>query len=218
MGRYLQLLASQEGCDAVGLDLGRAVDRAQRELGAHRPNVHLVQGNLMHPPLRPESFDLVHSLGVLHHTPDTARAFKSIAPLVAEGGELAVWVYYAGMLRHPVRLWVSDALRAVTTRIPPRVVYFFAHLAGPLGWAQQILLRRRWTTLLGAPLFLFAVRIKAPWRIRVMDTYDWYAPRYQWKHTHEEVRGWFEAAGFTDLRRNVEDVSFTGRRPRPRER
>jgi hypothetical protein len=51
-----------------------------------------------------------------------------------------------------------------------------------------------------------------------MDTYDWYAPRYQWKHTHEEVRGWFEAAGFTDLRRNVEDVSFTGRRPRPRER
>ncbi|MBI4240099.1 MAG: methyltransferase domain-containing protein [Candidatus Rokubacteria bacterium] len=214
MGRYLRLLAPQDGCDVVGLDLGRAAERAQRELGALRPNVHLVQGNLMHPPFRPGSFDLVYSLGVLHHTPNTAQAFKSIVPLVAKGGELAVWVYYADMLRHPLRLWVSDALRSVTTRMPPRWVYYLAHLAGPLGWAQQVLLRRRWTTLLGAPLFLFTVRIKAPWRIRVMDTYDWYAPRYQWKHTHDEVRGWFEAAGFSELRRNPEDVSFSGRRPR----
>lgn len=97
--------------------------------------------------------------------------------------------------------------------MPPRWVYYLAHLAGPLGWAQQVLHRRRRTTLQGAPLFLFTVRIKAPWRIRVMDTYDWYTPKYQWKHTHEEVRGWFEEEGFQKVTKNLEDVSFTGTKP-----
>ena len=32
------------------------------------------------------------------------------------------------------------------------------------------------------------------------DTFDWWAPKYQYHHTVEELCGWFEAAGFGDLR------------------
>ena len=213
MGRYLRLLGAVPDCEVVGLDLGRAVERAQRDVAPTSPLLHLVQGNLMTPPFRPGCFDLVYSLGVLHHTPNTEAAFRAIAPLARERGWVAIWVYARGMLRHPVRLAVSDALRMVTTRLAPRALYYLSFVAVPLGWLQARLLRRRVTVWLGAPLLALPVRLRAPWRIRVMDTYDWYSPRYQWKHTRDEVKGWFAQAGLVEGAPCVEEVSWRGRRP-----
>ena len=214
MGRYLRLLGDVPDCEVVGLDLGRAVERAQAEVVPRSPLLHVLQGNLMTAPFRSEIFDLVYSLGVLHHTPSTEKAFESITRLVRPGGHLAIWVYACDMLRHPLRLWVSDTLRVVTTRMPPRLIYHLSFIAGPLGWLQEQLLRRPLTTWLGVPLLVLPVRIRAPWRIRVMDTYDWYSPQFQWKHTRDEVRAWFERAGFVEVRANAENVSYRGLRPR----
>ena len=38
--------------------------------------VHYVQGDLRRLPIRDQSFDFVHSSGVLHHPPSTAEAFR----------------------------------------------------------------------------------------------------------------------------------------------
>ena len=35
---------------------------------------------------------------------------------------------------------------------------------------------------------------------RILDTFDWYSPWYQSKHTYEEVFRWFESCGLEDLR------------------
>jgi hypothetical protein len=37
------------------------------------------------------------------------------------------------------------------------------------------------------------------WENRVCDTFDWFAPEYQYHHTVEELSGWFREAGFDDL-------------------
>jgi hypothetical protein len=34
----------------------------------------------------------------------------------------------------------------------------------------------------------------------VLDTFDWYSPKYQSKHTYEEVFRWFESCGLDSLR------------------
>ena len=47
---------------------------------------------------------------------------------------------------------------------------------------------------------------------RVLDTFDWYSPRYQWKHTDSEVMGWFRRLGFEDIRSLPVPVSVRGRR------
>lgn len=48
--------------------------------------VHFVQGDLQHPLLGHDCFDLIHSAGVLHHTPDTARTFHRLCrALTADG-------------------------------------------------------------------------------------------------------------------------------------
>jgi SAM-dependent methyltransferase len=56
-------------------------------------NAHFVQANLFRPPFAPESFDVVISNGVLHHTGDCAGGFRAIAALVKPGGAVAVGLY-----------------------------------------------------------------------------------------------------------------------------
>ena len=112
-GRYARLVGSH-GARVIGVDLSSAVDKAA-SLCAGLPDVCIVQADLLDLPLADAAFDLVFSIGVLHHTPDPRRAFAQIARKVKPGGRLAVWLYRKNT---PPQEWLNSALRAVTTRIP----------------------------------------------------------------------------------------------------
>ncbi len=55
---------------------------------------HFYQMNLFRPCFRPESFDLVISNGVLHHTSDPFLGFQSIGRLVKPGGYILIGLYH----------------------------------------------------------------------------------------------------------------------------
>ncbi len=57
----------------------------------------------------------------------------------------------------------------------------------------------------------FAFHEDPKWR--VLDTFDWYSPWYQSKHTYEEVFRWFEDCGLEDLRVILQPISVSGRKP-----
>jgi 2-polyprenyl-3-methyl-5-hydroxy-6-metoxy-1,4-benzoquinol methylase/uncharacterized protein YbaR (Trm112 family) len=208
MGRFLEVAASG-GAEVVGLDLSRAVERAQRET-RHRSRVHFVQGDIFRPPFARESFDVIYSIGVLHHTPDTRRAFEALVPLLKPGGRIAIWVYRTFQPEVPVGVhkrlferlseWTSDATRALTTRMPHELLHLLCYGAAPTGWLMRQVRRWRPTRYALAPLLLLPVSEHADWRVRVCDTFDWLSPKYQWKHTSREVREWFAAAGLTGVR------------------
>jgi len=48
---------------------------------------------------------------------------------------------------------------------------------------------------------------------RWLDTFDWYTPRYQWKHSDDEVVGWFKEAGLSNIRVGEFPVSVSGQKP-----
>lgn len=56
--------------------------------------LHFLQMNLFQPAFKDESFDLVISNGVLHHTSDPRLAFESIARLVKPGGYILIGLYH----------------------------------------------------------------------------------------------------------------------------
>ena len=62
--------------------------------------------NLFRPFFRPESFDIVISNGVLHHTVDSYLGFQSISALVKVGGYIIVGLYnkYGRLATHFRRL------------------------------------------------------------------------------------------------------------------
>lgn len=208
-GRFADV-ASQCGAEVVGVDLSFAVDAA-RETFDNRPNITFVQADVFQLPFRPQSFDFIYSIGVLHHTPDCHAAFKTLPKLLVSGGSIAIWVYpidlrppslngvklsWKQQLRltgHRCAMAASDAYRLLTTRLNKRLLYFLCHLAVPYG------------PLLRIPIIGHALKVISPvsyeqkpeWR--VLDTFDWYSPRYQSKHTYAEVMRWFSEANLIDV-------------------
>lgn len=215
MGRFADVILRWGG-EVVGVDLSFAVDSARANLGKS-PKFHGAQASVFNLPLRPESFDFIYSLGVLHHTPDCQAAFKCLPRLLRPGGEIAIWVYSAhsypadGMEERRDRFY-----RRFTTKMPSRTLHTWCKV---LCW---IPLRPRgfWHMLLPGFIFHAIPRLHhtySDYRWRVLDTFDWYSPVYQSKHSYPEVCRWFRDAGLTDIVPLDIDVAVRGRKPSARQ-
>ncbi|RLJ04047.1 MAG: hypothetical protein DRP08_02535 [Candidatus Aenigmatarchaeota archaeon] len=88
-GDHLKLVAMYaERC--VGIDLNSA-EIARENLKGYR-NVEIIEGDIATLKLD-EKFDIVYSIGVLHHTINPSRAFNNIKKFVKKNGKLIIWVY-----------------------------------------------------------------------------------------------------------------------------
>ncbi len=99
----------------VGIEISAAIDVAAENV-KHLPNVLLVQGDICRPPLKPGSFDYVTSNGVLHHTPNTKEAMRSVLSLLAPGGQLAFTLYRK---KAPIREFTDDYVRREIRNMTP---------------------------------------------------------------------------------------------------
>ena len=211
MGRYLNVAAGYGG-ELVGMDVSDSVERAARLL-AGKPNVHLVQGDLFTPPFRAGTFDYIYSIGVLHHTPDPAGAFRSVASLCRPGGTCSVHVYPPQFWLGPIRGAVTKALRTVTVRLPHELLFRLCRQVGlPLGLLQMRLAEHAIGRVVGAPFFLVTIPRHRQPGVMVGDTFDTYSARYIHTYTGEEVGDWFRAFGFSEVRTLPYPTTVKGQR------
>jgi SAM-dependent methyltransferase len=209
MGRFAEV-ATRWGARVVGVDLSAAAEVAAHNL-ANRDFVAM-QADVFHLPFSLESFDCIYSVGVLHHTPNCEQAVKVLPQYLKRGGSMAVWLYsgYSKWYRF------SDIHRRYTRRLPAKtlhgmlsvVVPFFYHLGRGL----------RAIPLVGRPAagvihHVFPVNQQPDPQARILDTFDWYSPEYQSKHTYEEVFRWFESCGLEDLHVGEVPISIRGHKP-----
>jgi SAM-dependent methyltransferase/uncharacterized protein YbaR (Trm112 family) len=183
---------AEYGPEIVGMDFSRSVEHARRRLfekgSAVSHKVHYLQGNILEIPLLPASFDMVHTSGVLHHTPSTYRAFRSISRVVKPGSKLYVQLY---RLRPAWIHAVNVSLRAVTTRLPMNLLYGLCYATTPVhaGLSRLVHFLRREP----APP-------KATARERAVQMFDNYSPPFQYRHTVPEIMDLFRGEGYTDLK------------------
>ena len=87
MGRFAEV-ATRWGARVVGIDLSAAAEVAAKNL-ADRDFVAF-QADAFALPFALESFDIIYSVGVLHHTPDCEAAVKGLDKYLKPGGLLVV--------------------------------------------------------------------------------------------------------------------------------
>ncbi len=198
-GRFLDI-ASRWGARAIGIDFSFAVDASNANLG-QRPNVDVIQADVFNLPFRDEIFDVIFSIGVLHHTRDTREAFLALPRHLKNGGEMAVWLYY-----YTDQLYnrASDFWRRVVRGWPNGAIYAFCWalcLVFSRLYSQPFMSRRPW----GHLRRVLPVNTHPDWHWRVLDTFDWYSPVYQDKDcSPERVVSWCRESQL----RNVELLSF----------
>jgi 2-polyprenyl-3-methyl-5-hydroxy-6-metoxy-1,4-benzoquinol methylase len=195
-------LAAQ-GFEVVSLDYSDSVYRAyQYKLFESRvtnevfDRLQYVQGDVRQPPLKSEFFDLVYCDGVLHHTPDTKASFMALAKVVKPGGRFLVWLYRSDT--KPI-ITVKNALVDLVWFLTRNLSY---QNKMRLCYVAAVLI------LLGvhvSHLFGYKKRRLIPLRQKAVNLFDTISPKFNHRHTPEEVASWFREAGYTDIK----DVSIS---------
>jgi SAM-dependent methyltransferase len=90
---YLEWLKA--GAHAYGVDLSAiSIERARRrcELAGFQPDLRVADAE--HLPFPENTFDVVYSYGVMHHSPDTAQCIREARRVLKPGGEARIMVYH----------------------------------------------------------------------------------------------------------------------------
>jgi len=215
-GRFLDVTRSWGGA-VVGIDLSLAVESA-RENFKYDADVLIVQGDILHPPFKKNSFDFGYTIGVLHHTPDPASGIRALTSVVKPEGIISCCVYSKlGFYNYPSVHMFRKIIGAVgrvfgnsfSTKSSLAYSYFVAYV---LYYCFQLvkkipLIGWRVVTLIETYLLVNLSLPDIRWRI--LDVFDAITPHYASTHTPEEMREWFAAAGCTQLQQtNWGDTSF----------
>ena len=200
-GGRVPIVVQNTGCYAFAIDIHRNLHQVGQRV-SNDAAVNFVQADLLNLPFQDDFFDLAWSSCVIHHTPSTERAFRSIAKKVKPGGRFFVSGYSTDL--HHYRLF--RRLLPFARYLPQGAIYV---LSG----------------LIAAPLFiafnsiLFYIRTlrksdKPPYKLLgfsfenidhksflsiPFNLFDRLHPKFRFEHTVAELKEWFETSGFQDL-------------------
>jgi SAM-dependent methyltransferase len=128
------------GARCVGVDLTpRSVEITRHRFALYGADGAFMLADGERLPFASNSFDVVYSNGVLHHTPDTAGAIREVHRVLRPGGTAKVMLYH----RHSLNYWIEIVLRRglvggeflrgrSAEEIMSRVIEFSDHDARPL--------------------------------------------------------------------------------------
>ncbi len=122
-GQHLSFIAPY--CrSAVGVDLNTS-DIAKRNLQSF-PHIQLKEADIATMNLG-KQFDIVYSIGVLHHTDNPDQSFRNIARHCKSGGRVIVWVYSKeGNFLN--RVFLESFKKTLLQHLPRSVLLLLAHI------------------------------------------------------------------------------------------
>jgi SAM-dependent methyltransferase len=98
---------AEAGADYTGVDLtDAAVELARRRFELFGLSGKFQTADAENLDFADESFDLVYSHGVLHHTPETGKAVKEINRVLRPGGRAMAMLYHRGSYNYRVNISV----------------------------------------------------------------------------------------------------------------
>jgi SAM-dependent methyltransferase/uncharacterized protein YbaR (Trm112 family) len=194
----------QHGARVIALDLGRSVEVAERNTRSSG-RVACVQGDVRRPPLQEARFDLVYSLGVLHHIEETDEALRGLARLLRPGGSFLVYLYYSLETRgaaYKAAFRAVDAVRRLTSALPQSVLAVVATaIAAGVYWP----LARLSAALRSVGLGPIAARVPlsfyggASFRTMRNDSLDRFGTRLEKRFSRAQVEESLVRAGLTGV-------------------
>jgi len=139
-GRWLRQMAKMGGRRIVGLDYSSSVRNSWANTRG-LPNVTVVQGSILKPPLRPDVFDLIVSMGVIHHLDDPVRGMAELGKLLSvPRGKITVWLYaHEG---NELYLRLVGPLRKLCPHLPPMALLALSRLLALPVWLHAHTLNR----------------------------------------------------------------------------
>ncbi|MFC1631912.1 methyltransferase domain-containing protein [Candidatus Omnitrophota bacterium] len=199
-GRITYFIGRYNAKEVIGFDFSNSVEAAF-ENTKDLNNVHIVQADIYNLPLK-QQYDLVYSIGVLHHLPEPEEGFKQLSRLLTGRGQIFAWVY--GREGNKLYLKLFEPLRKLTSRLPLAVNKVIAIILAAMIWLIIKLVYLPVAKMgaverlpLGRYLLFFH---KLGFRQFRATVFDKMIPPISNYYTKEEFGRWFENQDLKDIR------------------
>ncbi len=191
-GRFTKWAALSGSRVSFGIDLGESVEVAYA-MTKDIENVCIVQADIYAMPFR-KIFDLVYSIGVVHHLPDPRSGLLQLPTVAKKDGRVAIWVYNRRKNRRAQILY--EPARVVLKRLPKPVLFKLSYLpalvAHTLNYCTIFLKRIGMKKM--AEHIPFSYYANFPFNMKLNDTFDIVATPKNNYYYVEEVKRWFHDA------------------------
>jgi len=205
-GRWAYYLSDKVGF-IEAIDPSKAVISAAKLLST-KSNTRITQCDLENIPFDKGKFDLVYSLGVLHHMPDTASAIKTASTFVKQGKYLLLYLYYGLDNRGPLFKFIfhcSNIARFFISKSPKGLKQIVCDLIAifvyfPLVSIAKLLKKLKvkksfWSKI---PLAVYAEN-DSSFKILRNDSLDRFGTKLENRFTKVEIERMMSNAGMTDI-------------------
>lgn len=204
LGNSARFLSGNPDSTVFALDASESIDFAYKKYGSIK-NVHFLQADLRKLPFRKGFFDYVYSDQVLHHTKNTETSFKYLTKFLTDDGHISIYVYNK---KAPIREFADDYIRSKTTKMSESECVEFSKDMAILGKSltklkksitipRDIKLLNIKAGTYDVQRFIYWHFLKCFWaedddyQRSVGVNFDWYYPKYAYRHTPQEVRKWY---------------------------
>ncbi len=187
-----------------GVDISTAVYRVPNAIKNYCKNPILCQADLNNLPYKNNSFEVVISNGVLHHTPSTKQSLKSIIKKLKPGGYCLFYVYKK---KSPIREFSDDYMRNKISDSLPKQALKEMETITKFG---KDLSKQKITINISEDLSLLGIKkgkydlqrfiynhfFKCFWNdewgfdYSNLVNFDWYHPKFAWRHSKDEIKKW----------------------------
>ena len=130
-GRLVEFALRYQPGVVVWLYYSCSVDIAFRRTRT-APNVLIIQGSLLAPPLARQQFHVIFSLGIIHHLSYPAEGVEPLAELLERHWKMHLWTY--SREGNALYLAIVRPLRRFTRLWPPSFVGMFSFVLAVFGW------------------------------------------------------------------------------------
>ena len=205
VGNSAKLFSSNPNSQVFAIDASESIEFAYKKYGKTK-NIHFLQADIRKLPFRKKFFDFICSDQVLHHTKDTESSFKMLSKLLTKKGLISIYVYRK---KGPLREFSDDYIRKSTIKMTEMQCMEFSKSMALLGKSLAHL-KKKITIKEDIPLleikagtydiqrFLYWNFLKCWWSPdvpfdqSVATNYDWYFPKFAYRHSEKEVKKWFK--------------------------
>ena len=156
-------------------------------------------------PFQDDSFDLVYSLGVLHHIPDTNKALVKCVKKVKQGGFFLVYLYYSldnrGVI-YKLIFRLSNLLRMIISNLPSKGKSFICELMAifvykPLIFISHVFDKIGMQSI--ADKIPLAYYKRASWNIIRNDALDRFGTPLEQRFSKSEIESMMHNAGLKNI-------------------
>lgn len=202
-GRWTKIIANKVGAiDAV--DPSQAIFAADKFLKEF-PNVRLTKATSEALPFADNTYDMVMSIGVLHHIPDTQKAMMDCVSKVKRNGYFYTYLYYSLDNRGKIFriiFWASNLIRRVVSKLPAALKKFICDILAVVLYMPFVLMARFLQAIglkkIAEKLPLSIYRNKSFFIIR-NDSLDRFGTPLEQRFSKAQIHNMMSRCGLTDI-------------------